>query len=74
MIDRNIDILHIAETKLDESVPNNQFVYQYNQSIYTDIAENKGGLMLFVKSHIPERRLNDFKIPSNIPIKFRKEK
>ena len=27
-----------------------------------------GGLMVFVKSHIPSRRLNDFKIPSNIQI------
>ena len=37
MIDGNIDIdiLCIAETKLDESFPNNQFLYQYNQSIYT---------------------------------------
>ena len=39
----------------------------------------KGGLMVFVKSHIPSRRLNDFKIPSNIQIipfeiNFRKEK
>ena len=35
MVDGNIDILCIAETKLDESFPNNRFVYQYNQSIYT---------------------------------------
>ena len=34
-VDGNIDILCIAETKLDESFPNNQFSYQYNQSIYT---------------------------------------
>ena len=27
-----------------------------------------GGLMVFVKSHIPSRRLNDFKIPSSIQI------
>ena len=33
-----------------------------------NITENKGGLMVFVKSHIPSRRLNDFKIPSNIQI------
>ena len=33
-----------------------------------DITENKGDLMLFVKSHIPSRRLNDFEIPYNIPI------
>ena len=33
-----------------------------------DITENKGDLMVFVKSHIPSRRLNDFKIPSNSQI------
>ena len=33
-----------------------------------DITENKGGLMVFVKSHITSKRLNGFKIPSNIQI------
>ena len=32
------------------------------------ITENKGGLMVFVKSHIPSGMLNGFKIPSNIQI------
>ena len=35
IVDGNIDILCRAETKLDETFPNNQFLYQYNQSIYT---------------------------------------
>ena len=35
MVDGNIDILCIAETKLDESFSKNRFVYQYNQFIYT---------------------------------------
>ena len=35
IVDGNIDILCIAETKLDESFPKNRFVYQYNQFIYT---------------------------------------
>ena len=34
MVDGNIDILCIAETKLDESFPKNRFVYHYNQFIY----------------------------------------
>ena len=34
-VDKNIVILCIAEANLDESFPNNQFVYEYNQSIYT---------------------------------------
>ena len=33
-----------------------------------DIKDSEGGLMVFVKSYIPSRRLNDFKIPSNIQI------
>ena len=33
-----------------------------------DITDNKGGLMVSVKSQIPSRRLNDLKIPSNIQI------
>ena len=36
MVDGNIEIFYIAETKLDQSFPNNRFVYQYNQSIYTE--------------------------------------
>ena len=35
IVDRNFDNLCIAEMKLEQSFPNNQFVYQYNQSIYT---------------------------------------
>ena len=34
-VDGNVDILCIAERKKNESFPSNQFVYQYNQSIYT---------------------------------------
>ena len=33
-----------------------------------DITENKGCLMVFLKSHIRSRRPNDFKIPSDIQI------
>ena len=43
------------------------------------ITDNKGSLMVFVKPHIPSKRLNDLKIPSNIQIilfevNLRKEK
>ena len=44
-----------------------------------DITENKGDLMVFIKSHIHSRRLKGFKIPSNkqiipIEINLRNEK
>ena len=35
ILDENFDILCIAEAKSDESFPSYQFVYQYNQTIYT---------------------------------------
>ena len=35
IVDRNIDNLRKAASKLEESFPNNQFVCQYNQDIYT---------------------------------------
>ena len=65
IVDGNIDNLCIPETKLGELFPNNQFLYQYNQSNILDITENKDSLMVFVKSDIPSSRLNYFKIPSD---------
>ena len=41
VVDGNTDIVCIAETKLDESFPNDQFVYQYNQSKYTVLQKTK---------------------------------
>ena len=65
IVDGNIDNLCIPETKLGELFPNNQFIYQYNQSNILDITENKDSLMVFVKSDILSSRLNYFKIPSD---------
>ena len=39
VVDGNIYILCIAEMKLDESFPNNQLLYQYNQSKYYQILQ-----------------------------------
>ena len=51
----------------------------YHLPYRLDIIDKKGGLMIFVKSHIPSRKLNNFKITSNIQIisfeiNLRKEK
>ena len=69
-VDGNADILCIAVIS-----SNINMISPY----ILDITENKGGMMVFLKSHIPSRRLNDFKIPSNIQIipleiNLRKEK
>ena len=69
-VDGNADILCIAVIS--------SYINMISPYIL-DITENKGGMMVFLKSHIPSRRLNDFKIPSNIQIipleiNLRKEK
>ena len=40
----------------------------YQLPYRSDITDKEGGLMVFAKSIIPLRRLNDFKILSNIQI------
>ena len=63
MVGRNIDNLCIARKQLNESFPN---VPPLTTKL--DITYKKDGVMLFVKSYIPLRRLNDFKIPSVLKI------
>ena len=41
LVDGNVNIFCIEETKLDESFLNNQFLYQYIQSIYTGYYRQK---------------------------------
>ena len=65
----NIDILCTAETKLDECFPNNQFVYHYNQSVYTAYYRQQrlhDGICYIIPTF--KKAYNDFKIPSNIHI------
>ena len=78
IVDGNIDILCIAEKKSDESFPIFSLYISIIRPNILDIKDSKGvkfvkGVKVskgvrFVKSHIPSRRLNDFKIPSNIQI------
>ena len=55
IVDGNVDILYIVETKLDEHFPNNQFVLMgFHLPYRLNITDKKGGLIVFVKSHIQE--------------------
>ena len=50
----NIDILMVSETKLDESFPVGQFMTEGFAVPYkVDRNANGGGIMLFVREHIP---------------------
>ena len=62
-----VDILSIAETKLDYFFPNAQFLIpNFHQPFRLDISRNSGGLLVFVKSSIPARMLSNYKLPPDI--------
>ena len=55
---KHVDILCVAETKLDSSFPNSQFsVHGFKEPLRLDVSGRSGGLMLYAKSHLPLRRL-----------------
>ena len=54
VIDENVDILCIAETKIDESFPTAQFILPgYHKPYRLDITDKQGGLLVYIKSHLP---------------------
>ena len=58
IICHNIDILLISETKLNNSFPEGQFcINGYHNPFRADRTDKGGGLLLFIKEHIPCRRL-----------------
>ena len=80
MISSYLDILPIAETKLDYPFPNAQFlISNFHQPFCVDISRNSGGLLVFVRSSIPARILSNYRLPLDIQaipfeINLKKEK
>ena len=65
----NIDILAIAETKLNKSFPEQQFFSEgYKLPYRHDQTHKSGGLLVYINKDIPSRRLTKFEIPSDIQI------
>ena len=59
IINGNVDIVSIAETKLDASFPSAQFTLEgYHTPYRLDINNKSGGILVYVKSSIPSRRLS----------------
>ena len=80
MIEQNIDIVCIAETKLDSSFPISQFhLPGYSLPYRYDKSAKSGGLLVYVKETIPSKSLHEFTITNDIQvipieINFRKSK
>ena len=58
IINGNVDIVSIAETKLDASFPSVQLTLEgYHTAYCLDINNKSGGILVYVKSSIPSRCL-----------------
>ena len=74
MVGNNVDVLSIAETKLDSSFPNAQFLLPaFQEPLRLDINHRSGGLLVYIKASLPLQILLKFKLPINIQ-NLRKEK
>ena len=79
-ISKNEDILSVAETKLDHSFPNSQFLIPcFHEPMRLDITSTGGGMLVYIKSSLPSRIMSNFKLPENIQVipfelNLRKEK
>ena len=62
IVSNNIDILMIAETKLDASFPKEQFFIEvYSDPLRLDRNDGGGGLLAYVRSDVPSSQLKSFK-------------
>ena len=59
IINGNVNIFTITETKLDGSFPTSQFKLEgYYSRFCLDITKQSGGLLVYIKSLIPSRQLS----------------
>ena len=69
MIDQNIDIICLAETKLDDSFPASNFLIPgYTSPYRLDINSKSGGLLVYIKETIPSKKLKQLILPKNLQI------
>ena len=67
VINDNIDILVLLETKLDDTFPESQFVINgFSKPYRIDRNRNGGGVMIYVRQDIPSKRLSKHNLPSDI--------
>ena len=69
IIDQNVDILCIAETKIDESFPTAQFILPgYHKPYRLDITDKQGGLLVYIKSRLPSKLLSIHNTSNHIQV------
>ena len=67
IIDGNINIHVITESKLDNTLPAGDFVIDgYKHPYRKDRNQNGGGIQIYVCEDIPSKLLADYKFPDDI--------
>ena len=67
LTDTNLDVFAIAETKLDSSFSESQFLLPgMRKPLQLDVASRKGGLLVFVNKDIPSKYLENPHLPRDI--------
>ena len=67
LIDNNLDIFAMAETKLDSSFPEGQCILPgMRKHFRLDITSRKGRLIVFANNDIPSKYLRSFHLPGDI--------
>ena len=63
-VEGNADVVMISETKLDDTFPVDQFIFEgFRKPFRIDRNKNGGGILLFVREDIPARLLSIEKAP-----------
>ena len=67
IIDNNVDILVLSETKLDGTFPESQFsINGFKKPYRKDRNKFGGGVMIYVRDDIPSQEKDKFKLPDGI--------
>ena len=70
IIGNNIDIFLISETKLNATFPESQFLIDgFFPPYRKDRTDKGGGLLIYVRDHIPSRQLNAEMILKRLSLK-----
>ena len=66
-----IDILMISETKIDGTFPLNQFAIEgYSQQFRLDRNCNGGGIIMYVRDHLPCKEIKSYSPPKDVECMF----
>ena len=71
LVKEKVDILMVSETKLDDTFPFNQFEIEgYSQQFRLDRNCHGGGIIIYVRDHIPCKKINSHSLPRNVECMF----